>query len=209
MNTHSQVIVYTINVLVYCLLYCIPFYACYDRSLVNITSPISCLVSMNSSLDDLTESAYYMLIPMQHINVLRIFTSFCINTQSNYICKIPCLETKSRKLSLQKWKSPLALWPPRGVTSIGFKRPHFSDPPCFFLVSSLVSHPLSIFWLLGPRAGATASGRPQHNQSAVLLNPKRMRRMWAPQQPFKFCARPCGLDFPFNQWSSDISRSLS
>ncbi len=84
---------------------------------VHVTSPIPCLVSINSSLDDLIESVYYMLIPMQPISVLRIFSSFCINTQSNYICKIPCSKTKSHKLSLQKCKSPLALWPPRGVTS--------------------------------------------------------------------------------------------
>ncbi len=37
------------------------------------------LVSMNSSSDDLIESGYYMLIPMQHISVLRIFSNFCIN----------------------------------------------------------------------------------------------------------------------------------
>ncbi len=48
----------------------------YDRSLVKITSPIPCLVSVNSSSDDLIESVYYMFIPMQHISVLRIFSSF-------------------------------------------------------------------------------------------------------------------------------------
>ncbi len=60
----------------------------YDRSLVNITSLIPCLVSINSSSGDLIESEYYMLIPMQHISVLRIFSSLCINpsriTYANY-----------------------------------------------------------------------------------------------------------------------------
>ncbi len=51
----------------------------YDRSVVNITLTVSCLVSINSSLDDLIESEYYMWIPMPHISVLRIFSSFCIN----------------------------------------------------------------------------------------------------------------------------------
>ncbi len=51
----------------------------YDRSLVKITSLIPCLVSINSSSDDLIESEYYMLIPMQHISVLKIFSSLCIN----------------------------------------------------------------------------------------------------------------------------------
>ncbi len=36
----------------------------HDRSPVNITSLIPCLVSINSSLDDLIESVYYMLIPI-------------------------------------------------------------------------------------------------------------------------------------------------
>ncbi len=97
--------------------------------LVHVTLPIQCLVSMNLSSDDLIESVCYLFIPMQHISVLRIFSSFCINIQSSYICKLPCSETKSRKLSLQKCKSSLALWPPRGVTSTKLKRPHFSDPP--------------------------------------------------------------------------------
>ncbi len=60
----------------------------YDRSLVNITSLIPCLVSINSSSDDLIESVYYMFIPMQHISVLRTFSSLCINprliTYANY-----------------------------------------------------------------------------------------------------------------------------
>ncbi len=43
--------------------------------------PIPCLVSLNSSSEDLNESVYYMLIPMQHISVLRIFSSFCIPTK--------------------------------------------------------------------------------------------------------------------------------
>ncbi len=44
-----------------CIVYC--FMHAYDRSLVNITLTESCLVSINSSLDDLIESEYYMLIP--------------------------------------------------------------------------------------------------------------------------------------------------
>ncbi len=64
--------------MVLCIVYC--FMHAYDRSLVNVTSPIPCLVSMNLSLDDLIESVYYMLIPIQHINVLRIFSSFCIKS---------------------------------------------------------------------------------------------------------------------------------
>ncbi len=47
----------------------------FDRSLVNITSLIPCLVSINWSSDDLIESEYYMLISMQYI----IFSSLCIN----------------------------------------------------------------------------------------------------------------------------------
>ncbi len=62
--------------------------------LVHVILPIPCLVSMNSSSDDLNKSVYYMLVHMQHISVLRIFSSFCINTQSNYICKLPCCEDK-------------------------------------------------------------------------------------------------------------------
>ncbi len=41
----------------------------YDRSLINITLAVPCLVSINSSSDDLIESEHYMLIPMQHISV--------------------------------------------------------------------------------------------------------------------------------------------
>ncbi len=69
---------------------CIVYYFmhAYEISLVNITSLIPCLVSINSYLDDLIESEYYMLIPMQHISVLRIFSSLCINprqiTYANY-----------------------------------------------------------------------------------------------------------------------------
>ncbi len=99
--------------------------------LVHVTLPVPCLVSMNSSLDDLIESVYYMFIPMQNISVIRIFSCLCINIQSSYICKLPCPETKSHTLSLQMCKSPLALWPPRGVTSTELKRPHFSGPPHF------------------------------------------------------------------------------
>ncbi len=60
-----------------CIVHC--FIHAYDRSLVNITLAASCLVSINSSSDDLIESEYYMLIPMQHISVLRILSSLCIN----------------------------------------------------------------------------------------------------------------------------------
>ncbi len=50
------------------------FYACVMiESLVNITSPIPCLVSTNLYFDDLNEYLFYMLIPMQHFSVLRIF----------------------------------------------------------------------------------------------------------------------------------------
>ncbi len=59
--------------IVYCLMHA------YDRSLVNITSLKPCLVSINSSSDDLIERVYYMLIPIQHISVLRIFTSLGVN----------------------------------------------------------------------------------------------------------------------------------
>ncbi len=89
---------------------------------------------------------------MQHISVLRILSSFCINTQLNYIRKITCSKTKSNTISLQKFKSPLALWPPRGVTSTELKMPHISDPSRF-LVSSLISHQLPVFWMLSPRVG--------------------------------------------------------
>ncbi len=68
--------------------------------IIHVTLPMPCLVSMNSSSDDLIESVYYMLIPVQHISVLRRFSSFCIKTQWNYVCKLPCSETKSRKLYL-------------------------------------------------------------------------------------------------------------
>ncbi len=60
---------------------------CHDRSIVHITSPTSYLVFLNSSSDDLNESLYYMLILMQHISVLRIFSSLCINIQSSKILK--------------------------------------------------------------------------------------------------------------------------
>ncbi len=60
-----------------CIVYC--FMHAYDRTLVNITSLIPHLVSINSPSDDLIESVYYMLIPMQHISVLRIFTSLYTN----------------------------------------------------------------------------------------------------------------------------------
>ncbi len=59
-----------------CIVYCF-MHAC-DRSLVNITSLIPCLVSTSLSSDDLIESVYYILIPMQHISVLRIFTSLYV-----------------------------------------------------------------------------------------------------------------------------------
>ncbi len=78
-HTYLQVIVYIITVLVYvlCIVYC--FMHAYDRSLINITLAVPCLVSINSSSDDLIESEHYMLIPMQHISVPRIFSSLCIN----------------------------------------------------------------------------------------------------------------------------------
>ncbi len=85
--------------IVFCTVYC--FMHAYDRSLVNITSFIPCLFSINSSLDDLIESVYYMLIPMQHISVIRIFTSLYIDIQSSYnvnyhalrqrVIKPPCI----------------------------------------------------------------------------------------------------------------------
>ncbi len=68
---------YTITVLVYVLVYCV------HRTLININSLIRCLVSINSSSDDLIESVYYISIPMQHISVLRIFNSLYINFQSS------------------------------------------------------------------------------------------------------------------------------
>ncbi len=66
----------------------------------------------------LNESVHYMLIPMQHISVLRIFNRFWICTQSSHICKIPCSKTKSGKLSLRKFKSPLAHRPPQKLKSL-------------------------------------------------------------------------------------------
>ncbi len=46
-------------------------------------SGVPCSVSINLSMGDLIESEYYMLIPMQHISVLRIFTILFINIQSS------------------------------------------------------------------------------------------------------------------------------
>ncbi len=65
----------------FCVVY--SFTHVYDRSLANITSLIPCLVSINSSSDDLIESVYYMLIPMQHISIQRIFNGLYINFQSS------------------------------------------------------------------------------------------------------------------------------
>ncbi len=62
-HTYLQVIVYIITVLVYVFVIVYCFMHAYDRSLVNITLTVSCLVSINSSLDALIESEYYMLIP--------------------------------------------------------------------------------------------------------------------------------------------------
>ncbi len=83
---------YIVTVLVYCILCMFMI-----KLLVHITLPMPCLVSMNSSSDDLIDSLYYMLIHGQHISVLRIVSNFCINTQSNYICKLPCSQTKGHK----------------------------------------------------------------------------------------------------------------
>ncbi len=47
-----------------CIVHC--FMHVYDKSLVNITLLIPYLVSINLSSDDLIESVYYMLIPMQY-----------------------------------------------------------------------------------------------------------------------------------------------
>ncbi len=80
MNTHifrSLCILLLFLYMFLCIVYC--FMHAYDRSLINITLAVPCLVSINSSSDDLIESEHYMLIPMQHISVLRIFSSLCIN----------------------------------------------------------------------------------------------------------------------------------
>ncbi len=82
------------------------------------------------------------------------------------------------------------------------------DPPCF-LVSSFVSHPFSIFWLLRPRAGTTLPGRPQHKQSVVLLDTEKMR-MWArsPLETLSLCASLSALSFHSTkdpQISADVS----
>ncbi len=81
----------------------------YDRSLVNITLTVSCLVSIKSSLDDLIESEYYMLIPMQHISVLRIFNSLYIDFQSSSYANYHAWRQRIVKLSLQKFRAPLAI----------------------------------------------------------------------------------------------------
>ncbi len=81
----------------------------YERSLVNITSLIPCLVSIKSSLDYLIESVYYMLIPMQHISVLRIFSSLCINLRRITYANYHVQRQRVVKLSLQRFKTPLAL----------------------------------------------------------------------------------------------------
>ncbi len=115
--------------IVFCIVYC--FMHTYDRTTRSRNLTCTMFGLYEFVLDDLIESVYYMFIPMQNISVIRIFSCLCINIQSSYICKLPCSETKSHKLSLQKCKSPLALWPPRGVTSTELKRPHFSGPPHF------------------------------------------------------------------------------
>ncbi len=81
--------------------------------------------------------------------------------QANYLSKLPCSETKSHTLSLQKFKIPLSIWNPRGVTSIADK--------------------------------ALTSVMPM--QPAVLLDPKRMRRMWAPQWPLSLAPGLAALTF--------------
>ncbi len=148
-----------------CIVSC--FMHAYDRSLVitNITLTAPCLISINSSLHDLIESEYYMLIPMQHTNVLEIFNSFYINFQSSSYANYHAW--RQRVLNFpQKFRTPLALWHPRGVTSIADK--------------------------------ALTSVTPR--QSADLLDSEKMR-MWARTllDLLSFCARPCGLDFPFIQ----------
>ncbi len=81
----------------------------HDRSPVNITSLIPCLFSINSSSDDLIESVYYMLIPMQHVSVLRIISSLCINPRRITYANYHVQRQRVEKLSLQKFKTPLAL----------------------------------------------------------------------------------------------------
>ncbi len=81
----------------------------YDRSLVKITSLIPCLVSINSSSFDLIKSDYYMLIPMKHMSVLRIFISLCINPRRITYANDHVQRQRVVKLSLQKFKTPLAL----------------------------------------------------------------------------------------------------
>ncbi len=80
----------------------------YDRSLVNITLAVPCLVSINSSSDDLIESEHYMLIPNATISVLRIFSSLCINP-GELPMQLPCSETKSLKNFPPKIQDSIAI----------------------------------------------------------------------------------------------------
>ncbi len=64
-----------------CIVSC--FMHSYDRTLVNFNSLIQCLVSINSSSDDLIQSVYYISTPIQHISGLKIFNNLYINFQSS------------------------------------------------------------------------------------------------------------------------------
>ncbi len=110
--------------LVYGLLYCILMI----EPLVHVILPIPCLVYMNSYFDYMRMRVY--IIFWYICNILVFEESLVVfGSTPSLITYANChaAKTKSRKRSLQKWKSPLALWPLRGVTSTELKRRHISD----------------------------------------------------------------------------------
>ncbi len=113
MNEHisfrSLCILLLLLYMFFCVVYC--FMHAYDRSLVNITSLMPCLVSINSSPDDLIESVYYTLIPMQHISVLRIFNSLYMNIQS------------SSYANYHAWRQRVVNFPSKSESHIGSLTP--------------------------------------------------------------------------------------
>ncbi len=89
----------------------------YERTLVNINSLILCLVSINSSSDDLIESVYYISIPMQHLIVLRIFNSLYINVLSSSYVNYHAWRQRVVNFSIQLGSSTIT--PSRTARNLG------------------------------------------------------------------------------------------
>jgi len=122
--------------------------------MVNVTSPIPCLVSINWYFEDRNDCVYDMLIAAQHIT--RIFHSFFISNQSSSTCKWACFKQifiNRQKRNFPTWKFYPSHWSSKpgevGLFS-GFIRDKFTVTHALLLAST----DASLGWCLwGPPLG--------------------------------------------------------